>query len=66
VYFRQGKKGLVSNRFVKKRKSKFAQWVTRGAHVTDIPERSYLGLSSEDEGEILLIVRDYLLEPLGN
>lgn len=31
----------------------------------DIPAREYLGLSGDDENEILMIVRDYLLEPLG-
>lgn len=60
VYFRQGKDGSVGNRFVRKRQSNFSQWVTRGAHSTAMPERPYLGLSSEDDLEILMIVRDYL------
>ncbi|WP_064116761.1 phage virion morphogenesis protein [Pseudomonas fluorescens] len=63
VYFRQGKHGSVGNRFVQKRKSNFAQWVTRGAHSTDIAARPYLGLSSEDVGEIVWIIKDYLLAP---
>jgi phage gpG-like protein len=62
VYFRQDKDGSVGNRFVQKRKSDFAQWVTRGAHSTDMPERAYLGLSTEDGAEIILIVQDYLLD----
>lgn len=62
VYFRQGKDGSVGNRFVKKSKSNFAQWVTRGESATDITARPYLGLSSEDETEILAIVGDYLTE----
>lgn len=38
----------------------------RGAPIPwgDIPARPYLGLSSEDESEILAIVGDYLSEPL--
>ncbi|MGP5350796.1 MULTISPECIES: phage virion morphogenesis protein [Pseudomonas] len=62
AYFRQGKDGTVGNRFVKKSKSNFAQWVTRGASTTEMPARPYLGLSSEDETEILAIVGDYLKE----
>lgn len=60
VYFRQGKDGSVGNRFVKKRHSNFSQWVTHGAHSTEMPARPYLGLSSEDETEILAIIQDYL------
>ncbi len=62
VYFRQGKDGSVGNRFVKKNKSNFSQWATRGASATDMTARPYLGLSSEDETEILAIVGDYLAE----
>lgn len=60
VYFRQGKDGSVGNRFVRRRQSNFSQWVTRGAHSTDMPERPYLGLSSEDDKEVVLLIRDYL------
>ncbi|SFH12760.1 phage virion morphogenesis protein [Pseudomonas sp. NFACC45] len=60
VYFRQGKDGSVGNRFVKKGKSNFARWITRGAHSMEMPERPYLGLSSEDDNEVVLIVNDYL------
>ncbi len=62
VYFRQGKDGSVGNRFVKKSKSNFAQWVTRGSHDSEIKARPYLGLSSEDDIEIVVIILDYLLE----
>jgi phage gpG-like protein len=62
VYFRQDKDGSVGNRFVQKQKSNFAHWVTRGAHSTDMPVRPYLGLSTEDDAEIILIVQDYLLD----
>lgn len=64
VYFRQGKDGSVGSRFVKKTKSNFAQWVTRGAHDTEIKARPYLGLSAEDGGEILVIIQEYLLAPI--
>jgi len=63
VYF-SAKNGTVGNRFVKRSKSNFAQWVTRGAHSTEMPARPYLGLSSEDDAEILAIISDYLSEPL--
>lgn len=59
VYFKE-KGGVVGNRFVKKSKSNFAQWVTHGARSVEMPARPYLGLSSEDETEILEIVSDYL------
>jgi phage virion morphogenesis protein len=65
VYFRRGKDGSVSNRFVKKNMSNFAQWVTRGALLANMPERPYLGLSTEDDSEIILIVQSYLSEPVG-
>lgn len=63
VYFKH-KGGEVGNRFVKKRLSNFAQWVTRGATSTEMPARPFLGLSSADDTEILAIVSDYLFEPL--
>lgn len=59
VYFKE-KGGVVGNRFVKRSKSNFAQWVTHGARSVEMPARPYLGLSSEDEAEILEIVSDYL------
>lgn len=62
VYFRQGKDGSVGNRFVKKSKSNFAQWVTRGAHDSETKARPYLGMSSEDDIEVLAIIQDYLLD----
>lgn len=31
----------------------------------DIPARPYLGLSTEDEAEVLAIIAEYLVEPLG-
>lgn len=52
------------NRFASKRKSDVSRWITRGASVLDIPARPYLGLSSEDETEVLAIVADYLVDGL--
>lgn len=59
VYFKE-KGGVVGNRFVKKSKSNFSQWVTHGARTVEMPARPYLGLSTEDETRILEIVSDYL------
>ncbi|UCZ84450.1 phage virion morphogenesis protein [Pseudomonas sp. L5B5] len=59
VYFKE-KGGVVGNRFVKKRQSNFSQWVTHGARSVEMPARPYLGLSSEDEVEIVEIVGAYL------
>lgn len=59
VYFKE-KGGVVGNRFVKKRQSNFAQWVSHGARTVEMPARPYLGLSTEDETELLEIVGAYL------
>lgn len=59
VYFKE-KGGVVGNRFVKKRQSNFSQWVSHGAHTSEMPARPYLGLSSEDENEVLEIIGRYL------
>lgn len=59
VYFKE-KGGVVGNRFVKKRQSNFSQWVTHGARTVVMPARPYLGLSAEDETELLEIVGAYL------
>lgn len=64
VYFKMSG-GVVGNRFVKKRHSNFSQWVTHGARSVEMPARPYLGLSTEDETEVLAIIADYLAEPLG-
>lgn len=53
LYFRQSKTGEVGNRFVKKRKSNFAQEATIGAHEFEMPARPYLGVSAEDRERIL-------------
>ncbi|MNZ38299.1 Phage virion morphogenesis family protein [compost metagenome] len=44
----------------------YAGKTRRGASIPwgDIPARPYLGLSAEDDAEILAIIEDYLLQPL--
>ncbi len=56
--------GVVGNRFVKKKHANFSQWVTHGARSVEMPARPYLGLSAEDDGEVLAIISDYLTAPL--
>jgi len=63
VYFRQGSDGSVGNRFVKKRQSNFTSWAIRESHTAEVAARPYLGLSTDDEYEIFLIVSEYLLGP---
>lgn len=63
VYFHQDRRtGEVGNRFVARRKANFAQDVTVKAHDVKIPARPYLGLSPEDEGQLLAILWDYVME----
>ncbi len=52
--------GEVGTRFVKKRKSDFAQDVTIPAHRVHIPARPFLGLDDHDEAEILRIAEDFV------
>ncbi|MFL1552496.1 phage virion morphogenesis protein [Pseudomonas sp. D47] len=57
IYFKQNAStGVVGNQFVKKGKSNFAQRVTMGAYQIDMPARPYLGLSTDDEADILDLV----------
>ncbi|HCT25284.1 MAG TPA: phage virion morphogenesis protein [Stenotrophomonas sp.] len=60
VYFRQGRDGEVGTQFVKRRQSNFAQWVTLPAYTIGIPARPWLGLSTEDEQEVVLIASDHV------
>lgn len=65
AYFRQDKRtGRVGNRFVKKGKSNFKQGVTLPAQEIKIPARPWLGLSTQDDTEVLGILRDHLLARL--
>ena len=65
AYFHQRKNGSVGNRFVKKSRSNFSQWVTIGSGVVNMPARPYLSLTHEDEAEIVDTVNQYLSEVLG-
>lgn len=63
VYFKISG-GVVGNRFVKKKHSNLSQWMTHGARSVEIPTRPYLGLSAEDEAEVLAIISEYLTTPM--
>lgn len=52
--------GEVSPQFVNKRKANFAQWVTIPAYTINMPARPWLGLSTSDEKEIVLLTGDHL------
>lgn len=61
AYFRQDKRsGAVGNRFVSRRRSNFAQWVTLGAYTIRIPARPFLGTSPADDQELSNIALDYI------
>ncbi|MOA52538.1 hypothetical protein D3C78_1758480 [compost metagenome] len=45
---------------MKKSRSNFAQWVTIGAYSIQMPERPFLGLSTDDEQDILDLVSNFL------
>jgi phage virion morphogenesis protein len=62
VFFRQDtRSGEVGNRFVKRKASNFAQWVTIGAYSIRIPARPFLGTSAADNAELVEIAKGYLL-----
>ncbi|MBI4742497.1 MAG: phage virion morphogenesis protein [Betaproteobacteria bacterium] len=65
AYFKQGKDGSVGNRFVKKSRSNFAQWHTRGAHQINMPACPYLPfignrLQNGVEESIVEVLNSYL------
>lgn len=60
LYFKRDKEGGVGNKFVKKKKSDFAQDVQVGAYKIRMPARPFLGTSEEDNVEILNIVINHL------
>lgn len=53
-------KDEVLPQFVNKRKSNFAQWVTLPAYKINIPARPWLGISTQDQEEIVRITLDHL------
>lgn len=60
AYFRQDRSGEVGNRFVPRKQSNFAQWVTVPAYQYNMTARPWLGLSLDDEREIVAIASDHL------
>lgn len=67
AYFRRdGSTGEVGNRFVAKRKSNFAQWVSLGAYSIRIPARPFLGTSPQDDDELLQLAQDFLSQALSD
>lgn len=60
LYFKRDKEGGVGNKFVKKKKSDFAQDVQVGAYKIKIDPRPFLGASEADNLEILNIVINHL------
>lgn len=60
VFFRQRADGTVSNRFVKRKNSNFAQTADAGPYTIKIPARPWLGLSSQDDGYIVQLALRYL------
>lgn len=64
AYFRQDKSGAVGNRFVNKRKSNYAEWVSMGAYSIRIPARPFLGTSEADDNELTRIALQYISRAL--
>ncbi len=60
AYFRQERDGSVGSKFVPMKQSNFAQWVTVPAYKIRMPARPWLGLSSEDEQEVIAIASDHI------
>ena len=60
AYFKQERSGAIGNRFVPRRKSNFAQWVTIGNYSIQIPARPWLGTSDADNDELANIALDYI------
>lgn len=60
LYYYHYRDGRVGNRFVKKGRSNFAQTAHIGEHSFHIPARPFLGVSREDESEILQLAREHL------
>lgn len=61
LFFKQNRDGSVGNKFVKKKKSNFAQTANVGEHTANYPARPWLGTSKDDDSEILAITQRYLL-----
>jgi phage gpG-like protein len=65
AYFRRDKRtGALAPRFVTKARSNFARPVTIPEHTINMPARPFLGLSREDDVEVLAILADQLARRL--
>lgn len=62
LYFRQERDGSVGNQFVRRSRSNFAQQVMIPAYTITMPSRPWLGLSAEDEAEVLAIAEQHLMD----
>lgn len=62
LYYQQDREGTVGNRFVPRRQSNFVQRATIPAYTITMPARPWLGLSREDEIEVLAIAEQHLLD----
>lgn len=61
AYFKTNTRtGEVGNRFVKKSKSNFSQWVTIGDHSTTMPARPFLMIQDADQRAIVKIIQRHL------
>ena len=60
AYFKRYKNGSVGNRFVKKKRSNFAQIVTIGAYTIRMPARPFLGISPDDASDIVALIEHRL------
>lgn len=61
AYFRQDSKtGEVGNRFVKRKASNFAQWVSMGAYTIRMPARPFLGTSEANDYALVNIAMKYI------
>lgn len=59
IYRRKDEAGNVGNRFVKKSKANHVTDVDIPAYTITIPARPYLGVSREDQEDIVEVARDY-------
>lgn len=63
VFFRREADGTVGNRFVARRRSNFAQRVMQPAYKIQMTARPWLGLSPQDEQEVLAIAFEHIAGP---
>jgi len=62
TYFRQGRDGTVGNRFVRKSRSNFMQESMGKAYIINMPARPFLGLTEQDEQDVLNDIVEHLTD----